>query len=910
MHHYKGITFLAGLLILVPAIHAQVPQLLNCQGRVSVNGTNFTGTGQFKFALMNNSSSISRTASGVATISGGFLTIVTVTDGGTGYVLAPAVTASGGGGSNAVITSSISSGGVVTNATVNNPGSGYVSIPAIQFAAPPTAYASLWSNDGTSANGSQPSAAVTLAVTNGLYSVLLGDTTLGNMAALSATVFTNTDVRLRIWFNNGVNGFQQLSPDQRIAAVGYALMAGSVPDGSITASKIAAGAVGTSQLAPGAGGTMVTQLPATTNVQTVANSFYILTNNAFPSALTLPANPSVGDKIKIAGNALGFTLSANNGQAINGLANAVYTGSTVVDTNYDIYDDFFYGLLACSADGSKVYLTGDYGGSVYFSSNNINQFSASQLDLTGTNTFDGYWTGVASSANGNKLAAITSGGSIYTSTNSGLNWNRQTNPSTAAWVSIASSADGSKLAAMIYGGGIYTSVNSGMDWFLQTNAPAAAWQSVASSTNGSKLAAVANWDGTLGGIYTSVNSGTNWTLQTSAPTNAIWQSIASSADGSKLAAVQQGSVYTSVDSGTNWVLQTNVPSANWSSVASSTDGSKLVAVQNVGAIFGSSNSGVNWTMGNVIFQGLIPFYPSDFCPIVCTTNGQRVYFTGSSYFNGGNVSGVVFCSTNYGYSFINLTKSPSIDYLTCSSDGRKLAGYRDGSVYTSTNYGANWILKTNFAAHGGIASSADGTKLIASSENEYLCFISTDSGDTWKGIGSDYYLPANNGTSCSADGSKILLNKSISSEYSSNSRRQLLLSADSGATWSTSQPGVSLYGTAFVCSSDGNRLVAAENNPDGYMSIYTSPDFGGSWFKSTSIQTFIRNNPGGYYYFPNVVSSADGTKVLSLFNGIIYSYRVYKYSAFSGNAFSTCELVYTDNGQWQISSSTGSFFGL
>ncbi len=85
-----------------------------------------------------------------------------------------------------------------------------------------------WSNDGTSTAGSQPTAAVTLAVSKGLYSVQLGDIALTNMTAIPASVFTNADVRLRVWFNDGVNGSQLLSPDHRIAAVGYAMMAGGV----------------------------------------------------------------------------------------------------------------------------------------------------------------------------------------------------------------------------------------------------------------------------------------------------------------------------------------------------------------------------------------------------------------------------------------------------------------------------------------------------------------------------------------------------------------------------------------------------------------------------------------------------------------------------------------------------------
>lgn len=34
-------------------LHAQVPQLINYQGRVAVGPVNFSGTGQFKFALVN-----------------------------------------------------------------------------------------------------------------------------------------------------------------------------------------------------------------------------------------------------------------------------------------------------------------------------------------------------------------------------------------------------------------------------------------------------------------------------------------------------------------------------------------------------------------------------------------------------------------------------------------------------------------------------------------------------------------------------------------------------------------------------------------------------------------------------------------------------------------------------------------
>jgi hypothetical protein len=96
---------------------------------------------------------------------------------------------------------------------------------AIVNAAGDTTY---WSNDGTSAAGGEPTNAVQLVVTDGLFNTLLGDTTLGGMTqALGAAVFSGTDRTLRVWFSQaGAAGtFTQLIPDRRIAAVPYALQA-------------------------------------------------------------------------------------------------------------------------------------------------------------------------------------------------------------------------------------------------------------------------------------------------------------------------------------------------------------------------------------------------------------------------------------------------------------------------------------------------------------------------------------------------------------------------------------------------------------------------------------------------------------------------------------------------------------
>ena len=166
MKKFRLLTALSAATLLAHYAKAQVPpQMINYQGRVIVGGTNFNGSGSFKFALV------------------------------------------GPGGT-----------------------------------------PSYWSNNGTSVNGSEPGAAVALSVAQGLYSVQLGDTALPNMGAVPTTVFNNPDVRLRVWFNDGVNGSQLLTPDQRITSVGYAMMAGNVPDGAITSTKLAPGVINATNL--------------------------------------------------------------------------------------------------------------------------------------------------------------------------------------------------------------------------------------------------------------------------------------------------------------------------------------------------------------------------------------------------------------------------------------------------------------------------------------------------------------------------------------------------------------------------------------------------------------------------------------------------------------------------------------
>ena len=55
----------------------------------------------------------------------------------------------------------------------------------------------LWSNDGTSVGGSEPTAFVPVTVTRGIYEVGIGDPSIANMAILPKGVFDHDHVFLR-----------------------------------------------------------------------------------------------------------------------------------------------------------------------------------------------------------------------------------------------------------------------------------------------------------------------------------------------------------------------------------------------------------------------------------------------------------------------------------------------------------------------------------------------------------------------------------------------------------------------------------------------------------------------------------------------------------------------------------------
>lgn len=102
---------------------------------------------------------------------------------------------------------------------------------------------SLWSNDGTSVMGGEPTKGVGVNVHAGIFSIALGDDTRPNMTQLPTEIFENPDLYLRIWFSSDKgNTYILLGQDQRLLSTAYAMhaqTASSLVGGPITGDKLA-----------------------------------------------------------------------------------------------------------------------------------------------------------------------------------------------------------------------------------------------------------------------------------------------------------------------------------------------------------------------------------------------------------------------------------------------------------------------------------------------------------------------------------------------------------------------------------------------------------------------------------------------------------------------------------------------
>ena len=313
------------------------------------------------------------------------------------------------------------------------------------------------------------------------------------------------------------------------------------------------------------------------------NNGYVAANAAAVS-ITLPASPTVGDVVRVAGMGKGgWSLQQGATNQVILTRPLGCAGGLEWTSNGPVKS---WTAIACSSDGVRI-IASTKDDTIYTSADSGNTWTNAGGNLLGMDS-------IACSGDGMKILAVSSaGGQVYTSTDFGASWTPH-GASGQVWTGAASSDDGARLVVTARNGFIYTSSDSGNTW--GPHGSILSWKCVASSADGSKLVAALDY----GQIYTSVNFGVNW-----APhgTNAYWVAVASSADGKRLVAADRGGggaggqIYTSVDYGITWTPHVTVQP--WTGVASTTDGLRLFAVEATdastgGQVYTSVDAGINW----------------------------------------------------------------------------------------------------------------------------------------------------------------------------------------------------------------------------------------------------------------------------------------------------------------------------
>lgn len=231
----------------------------------------------------------------------------------------------------------------------------------------------------------------------------------------------------------------------------------------------------------------------------------------------------------------------------------------VVQTNIPPGPGAALGGVAISADGSKIFASlatnGSAQSSVYLSPDHGTTWTQTAFPSPAS------FHHLACSADGMKVIAAVANSGIFYSTNGGTNSYLSSAPS-PGWLSVASSADGNRMAAGYSLGMVYFSQDFGATW-NPANLSVQNLHSVCVSGDG-------KWVGAAGAndSFISNDLGVSWTSN-----HLGGQTIACSALGTCWL-ITGAQIYTSTNSGVTW--QTNLNSAPlWYAGAVSADGCEM-----------------------------------------------------------------------------------------------------------------------------------------------------------------------------------------------------------------------------------------------------------------------------------------------------------------------------------------------
>jgi photosystem II stability/assembly factor-like uncharacterized protein len=467
--------------------------------------------------------------------------------------------------------------------------------------------------------------------------------------------------------------------------------------------------------------------------------------------------------------------------------------------------------------------------------NNIySLWKTTNLGTTWT-TFDvmpggGYIRNMAASYDLKYVIMAVNGDYVYTSTNSGTTYTRQTSMGIGNWGSVATSQDGTVLAAVNINSSIWVSTNSGGTW--QQTAGGQIFICCVSST-GQPMYYIFN----SGQIYKSTDRGSTWTTMSNSPF-VYWQSLSISSNGNILLGGSRGSsIYFSTDAGNTWKTVTGVTTGSRvRSTYMSSSGVYMIVGSDSGTWL-STNTGSTWKQ--------LTNMPGTRSAI--SDNGQVII----------NVSynGTVLISIDGGNTIRNtLTTSIQQYFQTTQND--------EGGMNISSD-GTNFICVARFNGYGDNAAALPG---FIWRNNQYI--IPKDIGTSFQSYTTGKQLttgiivlptsfsPSNVTTTISLTGNlnwgqSLCMNETAKQLVVVNySPGKMYISKNSGSTWSQ-VTSISGLWVSVANSRNGSIVIAlAQGGP-----LYISTDSTNTWTEATNL-------PGGAASRKQCAISSDGSIIV------------------------------------------------
>lgn len=444
-------------------------------------------------------------------------------------------------------------------------------------------------------------------------------------------------------------------------------------------------------------------------------------------------------------------------------------------------------VRAFLSEGPFIY-AGCSPGGVYRSSNNGSSW---QPVNEGIDRFDLDIRSLVSH-NGKIYAGSING--LYTSTNSGINWNKDLLFPNSSVSSLMSSGD------HIFAGtpsGVYISANNGASWILSTNGL------TNTDINCIALKGTDILAGTLYGLFRSTNNGNSWNRTDNGITH-FWINDIAVLGNDIYAATAGGRIFRSTNNGAAW-FSSSVGIISSNVTALEVYGDTLISGDHGNSIYYSTNNGTDWEfssinnelnqapiileikkIGNILFAGLF----GD--GVLKSTDAGMIFDTSNAGLNANTVSSVIFFQ----------------DMMFAGTDKR---------IFSSTDRGLTWQLSTIGIQCTYIFSFAvEGSDLFAGAGGGCGVYHSSNGGSLWNNINTgleNTYV-------------KALL--SYGGSIFAGTEGGIFKTTNKGQFWIPVNSGIGDLNITCLDQIDG--VIFAAN----LSGIYRSTNLGGNWIYSSS----------------------------------------------------------------------------